>query len=187
MSETVSLELGRIVWRLDAYAGHWLTATDLTAVTEWMADNHLERATAQRPVIVECGRITYGQDRSDLTVRAQHRDIATVTVPLLTAPPAIVPPLCEPAHLAVLHAVLAQHEWSSGFGGVCVDCSRTQTAANGQIWCHRDDVEPWPCPPVRTALREAKIPVPGPAEAPLPRVLGDCLSPAHNARAFGTS
>lgn len=47
------LNLANISWRLDAYAGHWLTNEELTAITDWMADNQLHRATAERPVVVE--------------------------------------------------------------------------------------------------------------------------------------
>lgn len=170
----------QLTWQLPAYAGHWLSADDLSAVVAWMADNDLEDATAQAPLEVVDGRITYGQDRSPDTVRAAHRKIATVTVPLRTPPPTIAKPPCSTAELAKLQAVLAHHEWSAGFDGVCVDCSATQFDAHGRVYCHRDDVVTWPCPPVRAALATAGFHVPaGPAE----RILGDCLDPVDNARA----
>jgi hypothetical protein len=175
-------DLNAITWRLNAYAGHWLTDDDLTAVTDWMADNQLDRVTAQHPVTVSHGQITYGQDRSPSTVRAAHRDIVTVTAPLLTVPPVVWQPDCDESAMAQLRKVFDEHEWSAGFGGVCVDCSRIAVDETGRVWCHRDDAARWPCSAVRDALAEADIPVPG--EEFTPRVLGDCLDPDDNARAF---
>jgi hypothetical protein len=120
-------------WRLEPNAGFWLDDDELAAVTDWMADNQLERATAQHPVVVERGTITYGQDRSPDTVRGAQRDIATRTVPLRTPPPAVRQPSCSPAQLARLQDTFARHEWSAGFGGICVDCSHTTTDAHGRI------------------------------------------------------
>lgn len=175
-------DLDAIAWKLDAYAGHWLNDDDLTAVTDWMADNGLDRVTAQRPVVVAGGRITYGQDRSPVTIRAAHRDIVTVSAPLLTVPPAVWQPDCGDAALSELHEVFVRHEWSAGFGGVCVDCSRIQVDEAGRVWCHRDDAVPWPCQPVLDALDAAGIPLPG--QQFTPRMLGDCLDPEDNKRAF---
>ncbi|UKD50895.1 hypothetical protein L3Q65_00960 (plasmid) [Amycolatopsis sp. FU40] len=171
--------LARIAWNLPACAPHWLSDTELAAVTAWMADNHLDRATAQTPIEVADGKITYGQDRSPDTVRAAHRDIVAVTVPLRTPPPEVAQPRCSPAVLAKLQAVFDDHEWSAGYGGVCVDCSETYADA-GQLRCRRDDAVAWPCPPVRAALAAAGLAVaPGTPD----RILGDCLDPADNARA----
>jgi hypothetical protein len=179
-------DLTRITWRLDAYAGHWLSTGDLTAVTDWMTANRLRRATAERPVTVANGVIVYGQDWSLSHIRARDRTIITVTVPLRTAPPDVWQPDCGPAELAELLEVFRWHEWTSGFGGSCVDCSRTRREDDGRLWCYRDDAAPWPCPPVREALAKAGMPVPPVViEQRSPRVLGDCLDPAANARAFG--
>lgn len=176
-------DLADITWRLYAYAGHWLPDDDLTAFTDWMAANRLDPATAELSVLVDGGVITYGQDRSGPEVRSPHREIATVTVPLRTPPPDVYQPTCGPDALAALHAVLARHEWSSGFDGVCVDCSDTTTGLDGRIWCHRDAAAPWPCPSVRAALTEAGMPVPTSGHRPI-RVLGDCLDSDDNAKVF---
>jgi hypothetical protein len=144
------MDLASITWQLDAYAGHWLANDELTAIADWMADNHLTRATAERPVIVKNGTITYGQDRSPSTVRAPHRDIVTITVLLRTAPPKVWQPDCGPAAMAQLHEAFRRHEWSSGFGGVCVDCS--QTRITGMTSCRgpaRPSKKPWPRPEYR--------------------------------------
>jgi hypothetical protein len=172
--------LAAITWRLPAHAAHWLPDEDLSAVTAWMADNNLDRATAQAPVEVADGQITYGGDRSPSTVRAAHREIVTVTVPLRTLPPAIAEPSCSAVELAALQEVFLAHEWSAGFDGVCVDCSRIRLDESGRAWCHRDDAVAWPCPPVRAALVRAGFGVPAGQAG---RILGDCLDPADNARA----
>ena len=179
-------DLVSMTWRLDAHAGHWLTDDELTAVTDWMADHQLDRVTAQRPLVVEHGTITYGQDRSDVTVRAAHREIVTTTVPLRTAPPKVWQPDCAAAVMAELQETFDRHEWSSGFGGVCVTCSHVRIGEDGRVWCHRDAAAPWPCPPIREVLHKAAIPVPAAAAGSEPRrILGDCLSPAANATVFG--
>lgn len=177
--------LARITWQLDAYAGFWLPLEELTAVTDWMADNRLERATAARAVLVENGTVTYGLDRSGVTVRSRHRDIVMTTVPLLSAPPTVYQPDCTQSELSVLQAVFSEHEWSCAFDGVCVDCSAIQTRADGRIWCHRADAATWPCEPVRRALAVAGMPVPPPAGDNALRRLGDCLDPVDNAMVFG--
>lgn len=182
---TTSSALAEVEWRLDTYAGHWLPIDDLTAVNEWMRENHLRRATAEQPVTVEGGMITYGQDRSPGHVRAVDREIVTVTAPLRTAPPKVWQPTCSVEDLAALNEVFAQHEWSSGFDGVCVDCSGIQVDEQGRILCRREDACPWPCPPVAEALRKAGMLSDPAADQALPRrVLGDCLDPVENARAF---
>lgn len=177
-----TIDLTAIAWRLPAYAGHWLPEEQLTAVTDWMADNGLDGATAQREVVVAGGQVTFGQDRSPSTVRCADREIVLVTVPLRTPPPAVWQPDLDEQAMATLRAVFDQHEWSAGFGGVCVECSNVQVDEAGRVWCHRDEAAAWPCPPVRDALAEAGIPVPG--ERPL-RILGDCLDPGDNERLFG--
>ena len=166
-----------ITWRLEAYAAHWLTDEELSAVIEWMAANGLDRATAQHPVVAANGEITYGQDRSDVTVRAADRDIVTVTVPLRTEAPVVRRPNLSEAALADLQAVFAEHEWSAGFGGVCVDCSDFWTGEDGRVWCRRDGAVPWPCPPVQNALGDAGL-------LWQPRILGDTLDPDDNATLF---
>lgn len=173
--------LAAITWRLEAHAGHWLPDGDLAAVTGWMADNGLDRATAQHPVLVVDGRVTYGKDLSGPEVRAAHREIVTTVVPLRTAPPDVRWPECPPAAMAELQRVFRDHEWSSGFGGVCVDCSAFEVRADGRIWCHRDDAAPWPCAPVRDALAAAGLPAPGGAGQQPRLVLGDLLAPAAHA------
>lgn len=177
--------LARITWRLDAYAGFWLPLDELSAVTDWMAGNRLDRVTAERPVLVENGTVTYGQDRSGVTVRSHRRDIVMTTVVLLTAPPTVYQPSCTPSELRALQSVFREHEWSCAFDGVCVDCSAIQTRADGRIWCHRDDAATWPCEPVRRALAIAGLPVLPPAGDAALRRLGDCLDPVDNAMVFG--
>lgn len=177
--------LPTVTWRLDAYAGHWLTDADLHAVTAWMRENGLDGATTERPVVVADGLITYGQDRSGPTVRAPHRDIVMMTVQQRTAPPNIQQPECSPDQMAALQAVFATHEWSSGFDGVCVSCSSIRVDDTGRIWCRRDDAVAWPCPPVRQALVTAGCPLPLRADDSSGLLFGDCLDPADNARAFG--
>lgn len=177
--------LDAITWRLPAYAAHWLPDDDLTAVTDWFAANQVRRASFDRPVLVERGVIRFGQDHSDSTVRARNRVIVTREVPLRTAPPAVFQPDVDEQVLDELAALFQRHEWSAGFGnqgGVCVDCSPI-LVREGKVYCHVDDVMPWPCPPVRAAMNAAGVPVPGPP-APTPRVLGDCLDPAAQAKAF---
>jgi hypothetical protein len=174
--------LASVSWQLLPYAGHWLPDADLGAVTEWMRDNRLVRATAQRPVVVEHGQVTYGRDDSPATVRAAQRVIVTATVPLRTAPPAVWCPDIDETGLAALTEVFAAHEWSAGFDGVCVDCSAIQIGPDGRVYCHVDDAVAWPCPPVRDVMAAVGVPVPG--ERP-PRILGDCLDPDDNARLFG--
>lgn len=173
-----------VAWRLDAYAGHWLTDDELTAVTDWMAANGLDRATAERPVVVEHGTVTYGQDRSLSHVRSPHRDIVAVTMPLRTAPPTVQQPTCAPEVLAELQETFRHHEWSAGFGGVCVDCSEIQVDESGRVWCRRDDAVQWPCPPVWRAMYAAGMPVPPLAGHQV--ILGSTLDPADNARVFGS-
>lgn len=108
-----------------------------------------------------------------------------VTLPLRTAPPNVYQPTCEADALAELHEVFRRHEWSSGFGGVCVDCSDTRIGEDGRVWCHRDDAASWPCPPVHAALARAGMPVLlGNGQRPI-RILGDCLDPVDNAKVFG--
>lgn len=178
-------DLANITWRLDAYAGHWLTDSELAAVTEWMAENDLDRATAERPVLVENGTVTYGQDRSGATVRAPHREIVTTTKPLRTAPPQVRQLDCTPPARAALESVFSHHEWSCGFGGVCVTCSRITTDEAGRVWCHQDDAVTWPCRPVWEAMLAAGCPVPTPPDDEFPGVVfGDCLDPEVSARAF---
>lgn len=101
-------------------------------------------------------------------------------MPLRARPPAITPPRCSPAELAALQEVLAAHEWSAGYGGVCVDCSSTHVDAAGRVWCRRADAAAWPCPPVRAALVAAGFGVPAGPAGP---ILGDCFDPTDNARA----
>lgn len=173
-------DLTAVTWRLPVHAAHWLSDEDLSAVTAWMDDNGMDGATAQAPVEVANGQITYGQDRSPGTVRAAQREIVTVTVALRTPPPAIPEPACSPAELAALQAVLADHEWSAGFDGVCVDCSTTEIDELGRIRCHCDDAVAWPCPPARAALVRAGFGVPAGQTG---WILGDCLDLADNARA----
>ncbi|MFE5565930.1 hypothetical protein ACFQ68_13170 [Amycolatopsis japonica] len=173
--------LTAIAWRLEAYAGDWLSSEELAAVVEWMADNGLVRATAQHPVVVAAGRVTYGKDLSDSTVRAARREIVTTTVLLRSAPPTVTQPACPPEEMAALQRVLRDHEWSAGFGGVCVDCSVTTLGADGQIRCHRDDAMAWPCGPVRDALAAAGLPAPGHTEQQPKLVFGDFLDPAIHA------
>lgn len=43
-----------------------------------------------------------------------------ITVPLCTAPPKVWQPDRSAAGIAELTEAFRQHEWSSGFGGVCV-------------------------------------------------------------------
>lgn len=142
--------LTQITWRLPAYAGHWLLQADFDTVIDWMRANRLHRHTAERPVVVEHGQITYGQDRSDATV-LPPRDIVEVTTSLLTTPPTVWQPTCTAEALATVTAVFDEHVWSIGDGnGACV-------------------------------LVDHGFPIPN---EPAPRVLGDCLDPAANARAF---
>ena len=180
-------DLTAIEWSLDALAAHWLADDELTAVTDWMTENDLGRATADHPVVVESGMITFGQDRSADYVRGQHRNIVTITLPLRTPPPAVRQPTCDPASLAELQSVLRAHEWSSGFGGICVDCSQPRADEHGRLWCHRHDTAPWPCPTVWEALYRAGMPVPSATSHDTPCVLGDLLDHKDNARAFGQS
>jgi hypothetical protein len=172
-------------WHLPVYAGLWLSDDDLTAVTDWMDANGLARATADRPVIVDdAGQITYGQDRSGPNARRPHRDIVMRTLPLRSEPPQIWLPAARA--LPALEKVLDTHEWTTGFGGACVDCSYTTTSATGQIMCRREDVVLWPCPPVRSALIEAGIPVPPPVPGQDSLlVLGDGLDRRVHAHVFG--
>jgi hypothetical protein len=181
-----AVDLASVTWRLNAYAAHWLSDDDLAAVTEWMADNNLDLATAEHPVVVQGGTITYGRDRSDSTVRSPHRDIVTATVPLRTVPPTVWRPDCTAAEMAALHKLFADHEWSEGFGGSCVDCSVTSVGDDGRIWCHRGDVVQWPCPPVRALLIKIGASVPPATDGHQSlRILGDCLDPDDNAKVFG--
>lgn len=178
------VNLKSISWRLDIGAGHWLPADDLSAVTAWMSDNRLDRATAAHPVIVENGGIRYGQDRSPSHIRHPHRDIVTTTVPLRTPPPAVWQPTCGPDALARLADTFGEHEWTSAFDGACVDCSSPQVDSRGRLWCHRNDAVLWPCPPVQAALEAAGMPI---SKRWTPRLLGDCLSAADNAAVFGSA
>jgi hypothetical protein len=172
-------------WELPAYAGHWLSDEDVTAVTDWLQANGARRASFNQPIVVANGVIRFGQDHSDSTVRARHRDVRQCDVPLRTEPPNVTRPNVEPRVLLDLVSLFEQHEWSAGFGnqgGVCVDCSPI-VVRDGKVYCRVNDVMPWPCPPVRAAMNAANVPIPGPSE-PTPRMLGDCLDPAAQARAF---
>jgi hypothetical protein len=177
-------DLAAIVWHLDTHAPVWLTDADLFAVTAWMDDNAMRGSTADRPVDVRDGQITYGRDYSGPTVRSPHRDIRTTVVPLRTAPPDVWQPDCDPAALRCVQAVIAEHEWTPAFDGSCVDCSTTWMDGD-RIMCRREDAVSYPCLPVRRALAEAGLPVPAPDDGQLLRVLGDCLDPVTNALAFG--
>jgi hypothetical protein len=176
--------LASVVWHLEAYAGHWLPIDDLTEVTAWMRENHLDRATAEHPVVVRDGMITYGQDRSPGHVRAADREIITTIVPLRTMPPNVWRPTCHPASLEALNEVFRAHEWSEGFDGVCVDCSDVHIDEHGRSWCRRENACAWPCSPVAEAMLRAGIQVEDPDKLAPGVVLGDCLSPADNARAI---
>lgn len=179
--------LADIVWRLPAYGGHLLIDDELYAVTDWMRDNELFRCTAQHPVVVRDGQITYGLDTSPPTVRAAQREITEATVPLRTAPPAISLPDAPPEALAALVELFTAHEWSSAFDGSCVTCSPVEER-DGWLYGHRATVALWPCPPVRDALEAVGVHVPPrPASKATPRILGDCLDPADNAHAFGAT
>jgi hypothetical protein len=173
--------LTQITWRLDAYAGHWLPQADFDTVIDWMRANRLRRHTAERPVVVEHGQITYGQDRSDATV-LPPRDIVEVTTTLLTTPPTVWQPTCTAEALSTVTAVFDEHVWSIGDGnGACVTCSDTHRGADGRLYSRSDRVAAWPCPPVLCVLVDHGFPIPN---EPAPRVLGDCLDAAANARAF---
>ncbi|QXV63565.1 hypothetical protein [Amycolatopsis sp. TNS106] len=182
-SQDATGELAAIIWQLEAYAGHWLPLDELSAVTSWMEDNRLVRATAQHPVVVVAGWITYGKDLSDAIVRAPQREIVTTTVPLRSAPPVVTRPACSPEAMAALQQAFRDHEWSAGFGGVCVDCSDTTLGDDGQIRCHRDNVVAWPCGPVRDAFALAGLPIPNDAGRQPRLALGDFLDPAVHAEA----
>jgi hypothetical protein len=175
------VNLATISWRMEAFAAHWMSDDELSATTAWMADNYLILATAERPVVVRNGKITYGKDRSDATVRRPNRDIMLTTVVLRTPPLTIRPVPCDADALAVLTEVFQRHEWSTGFGGACVTCTPGQTDDQGRVWGGRDDVVTWPCPAVADAMAIAGVPIPNAETA---RFLGDCLSERDNAQAF---
>jgi len=175
-------DLNAITWQVHAGAHAWIGDRDLDAVMDWADDNNLHyRITTDHEITVANGRITYGVDYSPTSHRIPTRDIRTRTAPLLTPPPSIWQP--DPAQLPALQAVLANHEWSAGFGGLCVDCSDTKETEDGVVTCHHDDAEPWPCPLVRDALRAGGFPLP-PATNQSLRFLGDCLDPDANEAAF---
>jgi hypothetical protein len=173
------------MWTLPPYAAHFLSDDNLFAVTKWMTDNNMVRATTQHLVTVNNNVITYGRDDSPPAVRAAQRDIVTVTRPMLTPPPPVQLPDLQPDELDALIEVFTKHEWSAGFGGVCVDCSRIEIC-DGNLWCRRDDAASWPCETVREAMRKAGLSVPGEPDRPI-RILGDCLSERDNERVFGLS
>lgn len=173
-------------WHLDAYAGTWLSLADLTSLTGWMDANGMERATAEHPIDVRTGAITYGSDRSGPSVRQGHRDIRTVTVALRTPPPDVYQPIQTDALQAALKTI-GEHEWSSGFGGTCVTCSTVTVNDAGQVMCRRDDAVRWPCPLVREAMLGADLPVPPPIPGQdTVRILGDCLAERSHAAVFGS-
>jgi hypothetical protein len=176
-----------ITWRLDAYAPHWLPLSDLHAVTQWMDTNGVEDPTAAHPVVVEDGTIRFEQDRCPDHVPTARRRTTTVTLPLLTVPPEVYQPTCGEAAVKVLTAVFEEHEWSAGFGGVCVTCSDTWVDGR-RILCHRDGTVPWPCMPIREAMAKAGVPLDPPVpNGPPMLVFGDTLSPEKNAIAFGST